>query len=354
MPLVEYLRTLDFKRLLTELDPSGGCLEYLPQALQLYDTVEQLRSAWEEDSEKCFEALGLSPAKRQRLNQRWVEPQVHSSLPPQSPASPASPTAALPPSATAVQEDTVIDLKHLSFSDWLASVDVSLDLQQYLPCIQESYDTVSQIVATYTTVENDVKTLDPQLFEDFAVDIAAHRAAFRSWFVRFCGVKCEGWEDPSTPHFGEEGEVPGAPKHEVHEVHGTMQADLPSVPEVAEGTTPSTEEAARKDDEAGGGTATNFDELQEVSPTKVAVEPGVFEDPGSTAETGERGANPGETPQKQSEEVEAKDLDGEAGEQDQATEVPDVQISSNNSPAEEKTSGGGFFDFDDLDEAEMA
>ena len=41
-------------------------------------------------------------------------------------------------------QDTVIDLKHLSFSDWLASVDVSLNLQQYLPCIQESYDTVSQ------------------------------------------------------------------------------------------------------------------------------------------------------------------------------------------------------------------
>ena len=39
----------------------------------------------------------------------------------------------------------MIDLKHLSFSDWLASVDVSLDLQQYLPCIQESYDTVSQL-----------------------------------------------------------------------------------------------------------------------------------------------------------------------------------------------------------------
>ena len=51
-------------------------------------------------------------------------------------------------------------------------------------------------------------TEDPQLFEDFAVDVAAHRAAFRSWFVRFCGVKCEG-EDPSTPHFGEEGTTLG-------------------------------------------------------------------------------------------------------------------------------------------------
>ena len=50
---------------------------------------------------------------------------------------------------------------------------------------------------------------DPQLFEDFAVDVAAHRAAFRSWFVRFCGVKCDGWEDPSTPHFGEEGTAGG-------------------------------------------------------------------------------------------------------------------------------------------------
>ncbi|CAL1131286.1 unnamed protein product [Cladocopium goreaui] len=360
----EYLRSLDFKRWLTELDPSGGCLEHLPQALQRYDTVEQLQEAWEQDNEKCFEALGLTCPARQRLKQRWVQDppttcrEVHSNLPP------ASATGALPPSAAAVQEepqmpddpanlrnrcavhllpcitmqcgilalpfhtstpgweqlpvtlamlikgdhqtirhqlhkaeehsiagfefiskqcrsyrwsaeilpatdeqsilihaywgmglhaphpavyglcirfhdscaeskeliqrvleltrleplllarkissDTVIDLKHLSFSDWLASVDVSLDLQQYLPCIQESYDTVSQIVATYT-VENGSheKTLDPQLFEDFAVDVAAHRAAFRSWFVRFCGVKCDGWEDPSTPHFGEEGTAGG-------------------------------------------------------------------------------------------------------------------------------------------------
>lgn len=328
----EYLRSLEFKRWLTDLDPSGG-LEHLPQALQCYDTVEQLQAAWDEDPEKCLEVLQITcPAKRQRVKQRWV--QVHSTPP-------ASPSAgALPPSAAAVQEDTVIDLKHLSFSDWLASlasVDVSLDLQQYLPCIQESYDTVSQIVATYTIVENGSheKTLDPQLFEDFAVDIAAHRAAFRSWFVRFCGVKCDGWEDPSTPHFGEEGEVP-APKHEVHEVH-EVHEELPSVPETPpEGFTAAEDEAPAPKEEPGCG-GTNFDELQEVSPSK-AVELGVFEDPKSAAETPETKA--------------PKDLDGE-GEQDQATEVPDVQASSNNSQAEEKTSGGGFFDFDDLDEAEM-
>ena len=43
-----------------------------------------------------------------------------------------------------VKEDSVVDLRSLSFSDWLASVDPRLQLQQYLPCIQESYDTVSQ------------------------------------------------------------------------------------------------------------------------------------------------------------------------------------------------------------------
>ena len=43
-----------------------------------------------------------------------------------------------------VKEDSVVDLRHLSFSDWLASVDPFLAVQQYLPCIQESYDTVAQ------------------------------------------------------------------------------------------------------------------------------------------------------------------------------------------------------------------
>ena len=30
--LKDYLRTLEFKRWLTAVDPSGGCLEYLPKA----------------------------------------------------------------------------------------------------------------------------------------------------------------------------------------------------------------------------------------------------------------------------------------------------------------------------------
>ena len=36
-----YLRTLDFKRWLTSVDPTGGCLEYLP-AMQIHGTLEQI------------------------------------------------------------------------------------------------------------------------------------------------------------------------------------------------------------------------------------------------------------------------------------------------------------------------
>ena len=43
------------------------------QALQHYATMEQLQAAWDEDNEQCFEALGLCPATRQRLKQRWVQ-----------------------------------------------------------------------------------------------------------------------------------------------------------------------------------------------------------------------------------------------------------------------------------------
>ena len=81
-----------------------------------------------------------------------------------------------------MKEDSVVDLRHLSFSDWLASVDPSLAVQQYLPCIQESYDTVAQrlggsrggwqlrIASTYTVVKGgQEKLLDPQLFEDFGI-----------------------------------------------------------------------------------------------------------------------------------------------------------------------------------------
>ena len=50
----------------------------------------------------------------------------------------------------AFHQDSVVDLKHLSFSDWLASVSgSSVDLQRYLPTIQESYDTVSQMLGSW-------------------------------------------------------------------------------------------------------------------------------------------------------------------------------------------------------------
>ena len=39
-----------------------------------------------------------------------------------------------------------MDLKQLSFAEWLVSMDPSEGLHQYLACIEESYDTVSQML----------------------------------------------------------------------------------------------------------------------------------------------------------------------------------------------------------------
>ncbi|CAK9117712.1 unnamed protein product [Durusdinium trenchii] len=207
-----YLRTLDFKRWLTSVDPTGGCLEYLP-AMQIHGTLEQIMETYLQASEtttsrilrdEFFTEHQVRQEHRIRF-QRWFKDSCG--------AEEAQPCAN--PATLVTKEDTEIDLKRLSFSDWLASIDPSMALQQYLPCIQESYDTVSQIATTYTILKNggQEKTLDLQLFDDFGVVDDEHQALFRNWFARFCGVRemADGdslsTEDPSTPHFGPEGEV---------------------------------------------------------------------------------------------------------------------------------------------------
>ena len=65
-----------FTNLANELGHHMGNPMELPccQALRCYDTVEQLQAAWDQDPEKCLEAVQITcPAKRQRVKQRWVQ-----------------------------------------------------------------------------------------------------------------------------------------------------------------------------------------------------------------------------------------------------------------------------------------
>ncbi|OLQ12667.1 Catechol O-methyltransferase [Symbiodinium microadriaticum] len=254
----QYVLALDLKRWLNAVDPTGGCLHYLAAV-----------------KAKFFSDLAISAEHRPRFL-RWfadscgVE-QLH--------------MCSIQRVMAAAKEDAFVDLRHLSFSDWLASMDPGMALQRYLPAIQESYDTVSQITTTYTTAsaaEPDLKCLDEQMFEDFGIEESEHRALFRSWFVRFCGVRpadADGEEDPATPHFGPEGSPCKGEEGKEPEKDQKDVAEAPHEPnQVGE-----ISEKAPQAPAGGSGGFFDFEDLPESSPTSTAQPEPREEDDASTA-----------------------------------------------------------------------
>ncbi|CAE7244131.1 comta [Symbiodinium sp. CCMP2592] len=277
----QYVLALDLKRWLNAVDPTGGCLHYLAAVQERHETSDHLTKAYvHESAGRCmlkaefFSDLAISAEHRPRFL-RWFTDSCGVEGVLGAEASDAEAEApALPCSQAAAREDAVVDLRHLSFSDWLASMDPGMALQRYLPVIQESYDTVSQITTTYTTAntaESDLKCLDEQIFEDFGIEEGEHRALFRSWFVRFCGVRpADSEEDPATPHFGPEGEEGKEP--------GTadQSPDAASAPQEEPkkvGETPGTAFQAPTGPGGharGSGGFFDFEDLPESSPTSTA------------------------------------------------------------------------------------
>jgi len=289
----QYVLALDLKRWLNAVDPTGGCLHYLAAVQERHETSDHLSKAYvHEYAGRCmlkaefFSDLAISAEHRPRFL-RWFTDScgVEGILGVEASDAEAE-APALPCSQAAAKEDAVVDLRHLSFSDWLASMDPGMALQRYLPVIQESYDTVSQITTTYTTAssaESDLKCLDEQIFEDFGIEEAEHRALFRNWFVRFCGVRpADGEEDPATPHFGPEGEEGKEP--------GTadQSPDAASAPQEEPQKVGENSETAPQAPTGSGGFF-DFEDLPESSPTSTA-QPELREaEDISTASVGTRG-----------------------------------------------------------------
>ncbi|CAE7450998.1 Comt, partial [Symbiodinium sp. CCMP2456] len=290
----QYVLALDLKRWLNAVDPTGGCLHYLAAVQERHETSEHLTKAYvQESSGRCmlkaefFSDLAISAEHRPRFLRWFTDSCGVEGILGVEASDAAAEAPALPCSKAAAKEDAFVDLRHLSFSDWLASMDPGMALQRYLPAIQESYDTVSQITTTYTTAstaESDLKCLDEQMFEDFGIEESEHRALFRSWFVRFCGVRpadADGEEDPATPHFGPEGEEGKEP--------GT--ADQSDAPEAAQEPKQVGEisEKAPQAPAGGSGGFFDFEDLPESSPTSTAQPEPREEDDASTA-VGTQGA----------------------------------------------------------------
>lgn len=81
-----------------------------------------------------------------------------------------------------------LDFRTVSFADWLAHVDDSGTLSKYLEAIEENYDTVAQILKTYSASVPGEPPVDPQFFEDIEVTNSEHKALFCAWFAEANGL----------------------------------------------------------------------------------------------------------------------------------------------------------------------
>jgi len=68
------------------------------------------------------------------------------------------------------------------FRDWLMGVDASGALLVYLEVLEENFDTVAQLLKTYTFKSGGNQMLDKQLFDDIGVTSSGHRQLFEKWF----------------------------------------------------------------------------------------------------------------------------------------------------------------------------
>jgi len=84
-----------------------------------------------------------------------------------------------------------------AFYDWLLSVDPSKALLAYAKVFEENYDTVAQVMRTYTIRSYKGNSLDARMFQDVGIRDVKHQHVFQTWFER-----CESHDagGNSLPH----------------------------------------------------------------------------------------------------------------------------------------------------------
>jgi len=182
------LRCLDFGAWLALLDTRGTLCGYASVLEERYDTVLQLvrTCSLPAISAKVFD-LGffndtlITDRQHQAMFLRWFAEARAVSVPPN--CGWASPTRATAPEGARLDCGSLLNLRSMSFACWLQDVDPSGTVLGYVAILEESYDTVPQVVRTYASPNGSKSMLDEQFFEDMAVSVE-HEALFRAWFDR--------------------------------------------------------------------------------------------------------------------------------------------------------------------------
>lgn len=169
------LRTMGFQEWLQTVDPSGALASYAPVLEDNYDSVRQIVKGYSLPSPegptldpRFFDDTGIVVDGHRDMLVQWFSREC--GLEPPKAVAAASPGGGASDGAS------------MSFGDWLAQVDQAGSLVVYEQTFEECFDTVSQVIRTYTQVKGSRSTLDDLLFSDIGVGSESHQQLFRKWF----------------------------------------------------------------------------------------------------------------------------------------------------------------------------
>lgn len=204
------LRALGFEEWLHEIDPEGRLTHYLAIVEDCFDTVAQIVKSYVVSmngskvlDHRVFEDLGIQTLADKLLFERWfanvcgtcrllqqaVQNRSKVLNGHGSPATAASLPQQAPPNAQGIGKGMPAShLRNLSFDDWLLQVDPSGSLLCYRQRVIDQFDTVTQIIKSYTLLGKGGPVLDPQFFDDVLVANDGHRGAFLRWFAEEAGL----------------------------------------------------------------------------------------------------------------------------------------------------------------------
>lgn len=180
---------------------------YLPVLQQGFDSLQQLLDAYVDGQtldSAIFEDLGVEDSNHCHLFASWFEKEKGTVLVDLAVASKPLPA------------DRSTDLKTLHFSEWLQQVDPAGALDGYATLLEESFDSVHQVVELYA----DDNVLDPDFFADLGINNEKHQSLFDAWFVEMQGTSLSTMDCQEPENFLQNGT--SSAKHSVSK--GSFQA----------------------------------------------------------------------------------------------------------------------------------
>lgn len=179
-----------FASWLAEVSGGNGALdEYLTVFADFFDDPKQVVELYVGQNGKLdplfFEDVGVEKTEHRHLFSKWFASQNNSDSAAAVNQHHVTAKTSEPVHVAATSNKTeAVNLKSLTFVDWLKQVGDISALGRYQAALEQNYDDVYQLVELY--VEDSQQFDADQFFQDVGVSDARHMKLFEAWFAKHC------------------------------------------------------------------------------------------------------------------------------------------------------------------------